>query len=145
MWQDGPVASADGSDVRQQVEVNLLGLMNVTRAVLPHMLASGGGDTVAISSANPRYPAEGAGAYTATKTGVNGFCEALREGVADDGVRVTVVMPGVVDTAMQPTDFEHEVLTPADVAETVTFALSRPDNVLLAELLVAASPSVPYR
>jgi NADP-dependent 3-hydroxy acid dehydrogenase YdfG len=142
----GPVASADRSDVRQQVEVNLLGLMNVTRAVLPLMLASGGGDIVAISSANARYPAKGSGPYTATKTGVNGFCEALREEVADDGVRVTVVMPGVVDTEMQGTEtFEREVLSPADVADTVTFALSRPDNALLAELLVAASPPVPYR
>lgn len=142
----GPVASADRSDVRQQVEVNLLGLMNVTQAVLPHMLASGGGDIVAISSANAKYPAKGSGAYTATKTGVNGFCEALREEVADEGVRVTVVMPGVVDTEMQNTEaFEREVLSPADVADTVAFALSRPDNALLAELLVASSPPVPYR
>lgn len=142
----GSVASADRSDIRQQVEVNLLGLMNMTQAVLPHMLASGGGDIVAVSSANAKYPAKGSGAYTATKTGVNGFCEALREEVADDGIRVTVVMPGVVDTEMQDTEvFEREVLTPADVAETITFALSRPDNVLVAELLVGASPPVPYR
>lgn len=94
---------------------------------------------------NARYSVPGSGAYTATKAGVNGFCEALREEAADDGVRVTVVMPGVVDTEMQPTDFEREMLAPADVADTVTFALSRPDNALLAELLVAASPPVPYR
>lgn len=141
----GPFSSTDRNDVHEQVEVNLLGTLNVTHEVLPGMIESGGGDIVVVSSANARKPAAGASTYSGTKSGVNNFCEALREEVADDGVRVTVVMPGVVDTDMQPAEFEREVLSPADVADTITFAVSRPDNVLMAEFTVAASPPTPYR
>lgn len=142
----GPFATADRSEIQEQVEVNLLALMNVTHAVLPGMLDAGCGDIVAVSSANVKDPSGGISAYTGTKFGVNGFCDALREEVAADGVRVTVVMPGSVDTeAVDVESFEQKVLDPGDVAETIVFAVSRPDHVLMAEYLVAAQPPVPYR
>lgn len=142
----GPFATTDKGEIEKQVEVNLLGLMNVTQTVLRSMLESGGGDIIAVSSVLAKYPNGNASAYTGAKYGVNGFCEALREEVADDGVRVTVVMPGSVNTDMIDVEsLDRDVLSPADVAETILFAVSRPDNVLMAELLVAPSPPVPYR
>lgn len=141
-----PVVNPNQNEFRQQIEVNLLALMNVTHSVLPAMIDSGGGDIIAISSANAREPAEGASADTASKYGTNGFCEALRKEVADEGVRVTAVMPGAVDTEMTEVEqSERSALAPDDIADSITFAVSRPDNVLMAECLVAASPPVPYR
>jgi NADP-dependent 3-hydroxy acid dehydrogenase YdfG len=141
----GLFASTDREDVRQQVEVNLLGTLNVTHEVLPAMIESGGGDIVVVSSVNAKEPAEGASTYSGTKSGINGFCDALRKEVADEGVRVTVVMPGAVDTEAVSLGDAEDVLDPEDVADTVTFAVSRPDNVLMAEFTVAASPPLPYR
>lgn len=142
----GPFAESDRDEIRKQIEVNLLGLMNVTHAVLPTMLDSGGGDIIVVSSANAKNPSPNASVYSSTKFGVNGFCDALREEVADEGVRVTVVMPGSVDTeAVNVDSLERDVLAPADVADTILYAVTRPDNVLMAEYLVAASPPVPYR
>ncbi|PSP55427.1 oxidoreductase [Halobacteriales archaeon QS_1_67_19] len=132
-----PVADADRADFRQQVEVNLLGAMNATHAALPGMLASGGGDIVAVSSMNARHPAEGASAYTTSKFGVNGFCRSLRKEMADEDVRVTIVMPGPVATEMKDwAAWDGRALDPADVAETIAFAVSRPAHVELPEITV---------
>lgn len=141
----GPFATADREEVRQQVEVNLLGTLNVTHEVLPGMIESGGGDIIVVSSVNAREPAGGASTYSGTKSGVNGFCDALRKEVAEEDVRVTVVMPGAVDTEAVSLGDVDDVLDPADVADTITFAVSRPDNVLMAEFTVGASPPLPYR
>lgn len=132
-----PVADADGADFRQQVQVNLLGVMNATRAALPAMLASDGGDIVAVSSMNARYPAEGASAYTASKCGVNGFCRSLRKELSDEDVRVTTVMPGPVATEMNDWEqWDGRALDPADVAEAIVFAVTRPDHVELPDITV---------
>lgn len=140
----GLVADADGTDFRRQVEVNLLGVMNATHAVLPDMLAADTADVVAISSMNARHPAKGGSAYTATKFGVNGFCRALRREVTEDGVRVTIVMPGPVVTEMRDwEEWDGRALDPADVAETIVFAVSRPDYVSVSDLTITATDMVP--
>lgn len=111
--------------------------MNTTHAALPAVLASGGSDVVAVSSMNARHPAEGGSAYTATKFGVNGFCRSLRKEMADEDVRVTVVMPGPVATEMRDwNEWDGRALDPADVATTIVFAVSRPDHVELPEITV---------
>ncbi|WP_415380650.1 SDR family oxidoreductase [Halosimplex sp. TS25] len=131
-----PVADAAVADLRRQVEVNLLGAMNVTHAALPDLLAAGG-DVVTVSSMNARYPAEGASAYTASKSGVNGFCRSLRKEMRNEDVRVTVVMPGPVTTEMNDwAEWDGRPLGPEDVAETIVFAVSRPDHVELPEITV---------
>lgn len=132
-----PVVDADRYDFRAQVEVNLLGVMNTTHAVLPSMLESGGGDIVTVSSMNAQYPAEGGSAYTASKFGVNGFCSSLRKEMADEQVRVTVVMPGPVVTEMRDwADWDGRALDPGDVAEAIEFVVSRPAHVELPEITV---------
>lgn len=131
------VADADRDDFRTQVEVNLLGVMNATRAALPDMLDSGGGHVVAVSSMNAQYPAEGGSAYTASKCGVNGFCGSLRKEMSGEDVRVSVVMPGPVETEMRDwAEWDGRSLDPADVAEAVVFAVSRPEHVELPEMTV---------
>lgn len=131
-----PVADADPSEVRRQIEVNQLGAMSVTRESLPHLL-DGGGDVITVSSLNARYPAEGGSAYTASKFGINGFCRSLRKEMADEPVRVVVVMPGPVKTEMrQWTEWSGRPCQPEDVAEVVAFVASRPSHVEIGEIWV---------
>ncbi|MFW5920054.1 MAG: SDR family oxidoreductase [Halanaeroarchaeum sp.] len=131
----GPVAEADLAALRRNVRVNLEGVMNVTHAALPNMLETGGGDVVTVSSLSARFPQEGGSGYTASKFGVNGFCRSLRKEMSDESVRVTIVMPGPVVTELN--DWEHwdgRAMDPADVAETIVFAVSRPEHVELTEI-----------
>lgn len=131
----GPVAEADLTELRRNVRVNLEGVMNVTHAALPNMLETGGGDVVTVSSLSARFPQEGGSGYTASKFGVNGFCRSLRKEMSDESVRVTIVMPGPVVTELN--DWEHwdgRAMDPADVAETIVFAVSRPEHVELTEI-----------
>lgn len=134
---EGKVGEADLTQLHKPVRVNLEGVMTVTHAALPLMHDSGGGDIVTVSSLNARYPAEGASGYTASKFGVNGFCRSLRKEMADEPIRVMIVMPGPVITEIN--DWEHwngRALDPVDVADTIMFAISRPDHVELTEVIV---------
>jgi short-subunit dehydrogenase len=81
------------------VQVNLIGVMNGCHAALPHMLRQGRGVLIKMSSMGGRMPLPFAAAYTASKYGVTGFTEALRDEVsARSGVKVCGVYPGFVDT-----------------------------------------------
>lgn len=133
------VAESTEAAVREQIDVNLEGTMRVTRTALPDVLETEG-DVIAVSSLNAKHPAAGGSAYTASKFGVNGFCRSLRKEVGREGVGVTIVLPGEVETEMsQWDDGEGRPLEPADVAETIVFALTRPDHVTITELDVAAA------
>lgn len=131
-----PVVDADRGEFEQQIRVNLLGVMNTTHAALPALLESGG-DVVTVSSINATRPAAGGSAYTASKFGVNGFCRSLRKELSDEDVRVTIVMPGPVESGMNDwTEWDGRPLVPEDVAEPIVFALSRPAHVELPEITV---------
>jgi NAD(P)-dependent dehydrogenase (short-subunit alcohol dehydrogenase family) len=83
-----------------QMEVNLHGVVRMTRLVLPEMLARRSGRIVNIASASGLIPAPGAAVYSATKHAVVGFTESLRWEVRRHGVRVSAVLPTVVTTEM---------------------------------------------
>ena len=144
-----PVERADPDDWRRMVEVNLLGTMTVTRAALPALRAGDGGHVVALSSDAIQNPSARFGAYAATKAGVVAFADSLRTEVADDGVRVTVVEPGVTDTELpeqvtdEGTKADVETLVASmraldgeDVAAAVRYALTRPAHVSVDRLTV---------
>ncbi|WP_459191850.1 SDR family oxidoreductase [Halosimplex sp. J119] len=134
--RSAPVAEADLDDLHEQVEVNLLGVMNATHAVLPDLLDSDG-DVITVSSMNARHPVAEGSAYTASKCGVNGFCESLRKEMRGEDVRVTIIMPGPVETEMNDwAEWDGRPLDPTDVAETILFAASRPDHVELPDITV---------
>ena len=81
-------------DFRAQIETNLFGVVNVTRAVLPFLRKQKSGHVIQISSAGGRIALPGLSAYHAAKFGVEGFSEAVSKEVAPFGVKVTVVEPG---------------------------------------------------
>jgi len=96
----GPLARLREADLRRMVDVNLLGPLLVTRAVLPAMLRRRAGAIVNVASVLGRVGAADYATYCATKFGVVGFTEALGEELRGTGVRVWAVCPGQVDTPM---------------------------------------------
>ena len=141
-----PFSSDQRAEHRQMVEVNLLGAMTATEVFLDQ-LRQGGGDLVNISSVAGRTARAGNAAYAATKWGINGWSEALRQELQPD-IRVTVIEPGAVATELTDhiTDAETKLatqrfvkdlaITAMDIAEVIAFAVSRPRRMTLNEILV---------
>ena len=142
----GPFSSEQRADHRQMVEVNLLGAMTATEVFLDQ-LRDGGGDLVNISSVAGRTARPGNAGYAATKWGLNGWSEGLRQELLPD-VRVIVIEPGAVatelldhitheETKQATEDFVKDLaITADDIAEVIAFAVSRPRRMTLNEILV---------
>jgi len=150
----GPFGSDQRDDYRQMIEVNLLGAITITEVFLDQVRANGGGDLINISSVAGRTARPINGVYAATKWGINGWSESLRQELQPD-VRVTVIEPGAVGTEL--TDHITHAATkeateeyvkdlairPEDIADVIAFAVSRPRRMTLNEILVrsTAQPS----
>ncbi len=145
----GPILDADTTDWRRMIETNVLGLMYVTHAALPHLVAQGGGDIVNVSSVAGRVARLGSGVYNASKWAVNAFSESLRQEVTERGVRVVLVEPGAVATELtdhithEPTRESTKqwvttmrALRSEDVAAAVVYAVTQPPHVAVNEILV---------
>lgn len=94
----GAIEEVSEEDMRRQIEVNLFGVLNVTRAVLPRMRERRSGHFLNISSVGGFVGVPGFGIYNATKFGVEGISEGLRLEVAPLGIHVTIVEPGAFRT-----------------------------------------------
>ena len=142
----GPFDPNQRDDYRQMIEVNLLGAITATEVFLDQ-LKDGGGDIINISSVAGRTARAGNGVYAATKWGLNGWSEALRQELLPD-IRVTLIEPGVVATEL-PNHITHDEtrqgvqqlysqaeVTADDVAEIIAFVLSRPRHLALNEILL---------
>ena len=142
----GPFSADQHDEHRRMIETNLLGAMTATEVFLDQLRASRG-DLVNLSSVAGRTARPGNAVYAATKWGVNGWSEALRQELHPD-VRVMVIEPGAVATELTDhiTDpgakqaaeqmYEQMAITAADIAEIITFAVTRPRRVTLNEILV---------
>ncbi|MFE9358367.1 SDR family NAD(P)-dependent oxidoreductase [Streptomyces olivaceoviridis] len=138
------------------LEVNVQGLLYVTHAALPHLLRAaedsprGVADLVNISSTAGRVARTGTAVYNLTKFGVNGFTEALRQELSQKRVRVSVVEPGTVETelsthlrdgvrqAVERQIAGMEPLRPEDIADAVSYIVTRDRRVAVNEILVRA-------
>lgn len=92
------VEDITGADFRAQVETNLFGVVNVTKAVLPVLRRQGGGRIIQVSSVGGRMATAGLSAYQAAKWAVGGFSEVLAKEVAPLGIKVTILEPGGMQT-----------------------------------------------
>ena len=94
----GPFTKADPTRVNQQIQVNVLALTALTRALLPRMIAQKRGAILNVSSSAGFLPLPGIAAYAATKAYVTSFSEAIRAETRGCGITVTALCPGPVDT-----------------------------------------------
>jgi NAD(P)-dependent dehydrogenase (short-subunit alcohol dehydrogenase family) len=94
----GAGEEATDDQIRQQLDTNLIGSMQIIRAVLPHLRAQGGGRILQISSEGGQIAYPNFGYYHATKWGIEGFVEAVAQEVAPFGIEFTLVEPGPART-----------------------------------------------
>ncbi|HEU4515658.1 MAG TPA: SDR family NAD(P)-dependent oxidoreductase, partial [Nocardioidaceae bacterium] len=145
-----PVSEADPNDWRAMYEVNVIGLLNVTKALLPALVAGGDGIIVNMGSTAGRIAYEGGAGYTAAKHGTQVVSETLRLELCGQPVRVTEIAPGMVRTdEFSLIRFEGdqdkvdavyagvaEPLTAEDIADAVTWVVTRPAHVNIDEMVI---------
>src|SRR2546426_1772366 len=133
-------------DFRAILETNLFGVFYCCHEVIPQMKERGGGYIINISSLAGANPHPRMAAYNASKFGLNGFSEALMQEVRHDGIRVSYIMPGSVNTEFggdSPSDEKSWQLTPDDIARVVVDLLHHDDRALPSR--VEIRPSRPPR
>lgn len=125
-------------EINPQLQVNLTGIIWLTRLVLPHMIEQGRGHIINISSIAGLVPLPTYSIYSATKFGLRGFTEALRYEVMGLGIHVSGIYPGSASTEFGNADRTRKVGTPKklrltadDVAKTMLRALKRPRRVII--------------
>ena len=144
------VADARAEDWRAMYEVNVIGLLQVTQALLPALIASGSGAIVNVGSTAGRIAYEGGGGYTAAKHGTQVVSETLRLELYDQPVRVCEIAPGMVRTdefsvervagdqekADKIYEGVAEPLVAEDVADAIGWVVTRPPHVNVDELVI---------
>jgi NADP-dependent 3-hydroxy acid dehydrogenase YdfG len=145
-----PFAEADEDHWRWMYETNVLGVMRMTRGLLPHLRASGDGHVITVGSIAGWEPYAGGAGYNAAKFGVRATMAVLRQELLGEPVRISEIDPGMVETEFSLTRFDGDAeraaqvyagVTPlqaADVAECVTFIATRPSHVNIDSLIVLA-------
>ncbi|MFE2379758.1 SDR family NAD(P)-dependent oxidoreductase [Streptomyces sp. NPDC059398] len=145
-----PVATGDPADWRRMYETNVIGTLNLTQTLLPALTASGDGTIVIVSSTAGHGAYEGGGGYVAAKNGARVLAETLRLEIVGHPVRVIEIAPGMVKTEEFATtrfggDEEKaakvyagvaEPLVAEDVAEAITWTVTRPSHVNIDLLVV---------
>jgi NADP-dependent 3-hydroxy acid dehydrogenase YdfG len=145
-----PVAHSDAEDWRRMYEVNVIGLMEVTKALLPALVASGAGVIVNLGSTAGRIAYEGGAGYTAAKHGTQVVTETLRLELYDQPIRISEIAPGMVRTdefALVRFDGDQEKadniyagvaepLVAEDIADAIAWVVTRPPHVNIDELVI---------
>jgi NADP-dependent 3-hydroxy acid dehydrogenase YdfG len=136
------VAESAPADWQAMFEVNVLGTLHATQALLPLLIASGAGAIVLMSSTAGLISYEGGGGYVVAKHGTHALAETLRLELYDQPVRIIEIAPGMVRTAEFALNRYHgdadkaaavyagvsEPLTDADVADAVVWSVTRPPH-----------------
>ncbi len=136
-----PAHQADLEQWETMVQTNINGLIYCTRALLPGMVARGGGHVINVGSVAGAYPYPGANVYGATKAFVEQFSLNLRADLVAQNIRVTNIEPGLAETEFSEVRFSGnseqasdvyagtEPIQAKDVAEIIYFAAGCPDRV----------------
>lgn len=137
------VATADPADWRAMYELNVIGVLNMTQALLPKLIAGGDGTVLIVSSTAGHVVYEGGGGYVAAKHGAHTLAATLRLELCGEPVRVVEIAPGMVKTEEFSLNRLHgdaeaaeavyagvpDPLSAEDVADTVVWAVTRPPHV----------------
>lgn len=143
-----PLAEAVDEKWISMFESNVLGLMRMTRGLLPRLVASGDGHVVNVTSIAGLQGYPGGSGYNAAKFGAHGVTESLRHELLGQPVRVTEILPGLVETEFSVVRFDGDAeraaqvyaglqpLTADDVAECIRWAVARPSHVNIDSIVV---------
>jgi len=138
-----PITEETAETIKEIIDLNLTGLIYTT-ALFSKSLIKNKGTIINIASVAGRKGFMGLSTYCASKWGVVGFSESIRDELCSKNVRVITIEPGLVDTDWGeelPDRFVQyknsvDILKPEDIAKTIEFVLEQPDNVSLNEILI---------
>ncbi|MEL7051513.1 MAG: SDR family oxidoreductase [Cyanobacteria bacterium J06588_5] len=133
-------------DWEEMIDTNIKGLLYVTRAIAPGMVARNAGHVINVGSIAARYTYPGGSVYCATKAAVKVLTEGLKIDLLGTPIRVTNIEPGLVETDFSNVRFRGDTdraknvydgmtaLTPDDIADSILFAATRPAHVNISEI-----------
>jgi NADP-dependent 3-hydroxy acid dehydrogenase YdfG len=142
------VAEADEEHWRWMWETNVLGTLRITKGLLPKLIASGDGHVVTVTSVAAFEAYDNGSGYTSAKHAQSALHRTLRGELLGQPVRVTEVLPGMVETDFSVNRFDGDAeraaavyrdvtpLTAADVADVIAFAVTRPSHVNLDQIVL---------
>lgn len=134
-----PVEELTLEQFNEMFDVNMRAVFLLTKAVLPHMKSNGYGHIINIASTSSRWTYPDGTLYCASKFAVLGFNEALAKELRPNGIRVTAICPGQVNTYLGgggPQDWEEGMLNGEDVAHLAVQAISMPPHAIVTEMVV---------
>ena len=143
-----PLGEIDDDTITTMWDTNVLGLVRMTRALLPKLEASGNGHIVNLGSIASFETYQGGGGYTASKHAVRAITRTLRLELLGKPIRVTEILPGLVETEFSLVRFRADAekaakpyegidpLTADDIADCIAWAVTRPPHVNIDEILV---------
>ncbi|GAB3009317.1 putative short chain dehydrogenase/reductase [Amycolatopsis acidiphila] len=142
------VVDADEDNWRWMWETNVLGTLRLTKALLPKLISSGDGHVITVTSIAGHEVYDGGSGYTAAKHAQAALHQTLRSEHLGDPVRITEIIPGMVETDFSANRFGGDTeraakvyqgvtpLSPQDVAEVIAFAATRPSHVNLDSIVL---------
>jgi len=145
------IVEAKTDDWDQMIDTNVKGLMYVTKAILPGMLARNSGHIINIGSISAHQVYAKGSVYCATKHAVKALSRAMKLECQGTAIRVTEVDPGLVETEFSLVRFKGDSerakkvyqaikpMDPKDIAEAIAFAVTRPLHVCVAEITINAT------
>jgi 3-oxoacyl-[acyl-carrier protein] reductase len=142
-----PVIRANVEDWDQTLRLNLRTPMILAHKLLPAMIAKGEGAVINIGSVSGKTGEANGAAYSASKFGLIGFTQSLYDEVREHGIKVSVILPGFVDTPLIPPNRQldrSKMIQADDVAQAVHYVLSSPNASCPVEITVRPQRS-PYR
>jgi NADP-dependent 3-hydroxy acid dehydrogenase YdfG len=135
----GPTESYSAEAWSDVYDTNVKGTFLFSKAVLPAMKAAGRGHIINVASDVAKRVFDGGSLYCSSKFAQDAFSAALRKEVRKDGIKVSVVYSGLVDTTFHPNPGEESKktwLTDTDMADSILFIMSQPAHVVIDELMI---------
>ena len=144
----GPIESGVSDDWERMIDTNIKGLLYVTKAVVPFLIANKAGHIVNIASIAGKEVYPGGNVYCATKHAVDALSRSMRIDLVQYGIKVTNIAPGAAETEFSIVRFKgntetadsvyegYDPLVAQDIAETILFVISRPAHVTINDLTI---------
>lgn len=142
-----PIQNGDISDWDAMMDINVKGLLYVSKAIMPKMIENQSGHIINIGSSAGKEVYPKGNVYCASKHAVLAITEGMRIDLNPHGIKVSAINPGLVETEFSKVRFKgdaraddvykgYKALQPEDVAEVIYFAVSRPAHVNIADVLM---------
>ena len=146
-----PIQEGEPDDWDRMIDGNVQGLLYVSKAVIPGMVARKRGHIVNMSSIAGKQTYANGAVYCASKAAVEAISTGMRLDLTQHGIKVTNIAPGAVETEFSVTRFNGDTeraakvyegftpLTASDIADTIVYAVTAPAHVTIADLTILAS------